>query len=353
MGPGIAPQALWGGASAEAAILFGHIPGRTWLPGARSPARASLGGSHPGLGPPPGPPVTGRPLPGHPNPCRVSIYPEEPTVEFGSSLLLNCTSSCRNYSRLNWEVSITKMGTQGPGWVSLSIPNVTSWSLELQCFGIFGQQRNIAETTLHAYRKDRGMMGGDRGPGTLPVASTPSLSFPTGFSPPQIYLEGDTVAGKEARVTCNTSAQVSPHDPPNLHLTLWGGGLPPSTHRGPSVGLSFTAQLEQHGQEVMCEAVLRLGRRTVNASAAVTLWVWGEFGDRDMGWGGIKTPHGWECRCRGVNPGCPVVRVVSGIRVGRRRGTQPGSGCRFPATPPSSCPPRCPGVGTADRLHHR
>ncbi|XP_049666857.1 intercellular adhesion molecule 3-like isoform X2 [Accipiter gentilis] len=185
-------------------------------------------------------------LGGHPNPCRVSIYPEEPTVEFGSSLLLNCTSSCRNYSRLNWEVSITKMGTQGPGWVSLSIPNVTSWSLELQCFGIFGQQRNIAETTLHAYR----------------------------FLPPQIYLEGDTVAGKEARVTCNTSAQVSPHDPPNLHLTLWGGGLPTSTHRGPSVGLSFTAQLEQHGQEVMCEAVLRLGRRTVNASAAVTLWVW-------------------------------------------------------------------------------
>ncbi|XP_049666859.1 intercellular adhesion molecule 3-like isoform X3 [Accipiter gentilis] len=95
-----------------------------------------------------------------------------------------------------------------------------------------------------------------------------------GFLPPQIYLEGDTVAGKEARVTCNTSAQVSPHDPPNLHLTLWGGGLPTSTHRGPSVGLSFTAQLEQHGQEVMCEAVLRLGRRTVNASAAVTLWVW-------------------------------------------------------------------------------
>ncbi|KAM9610872.1 intercellular adhesion molecule 4-like isoform 1-T1 [Morphnus guianensis] len=188
----------------------------------------------------------GCPLPGHPGPCRVSIYPKEPTVEFGSSLLLNCTSSCHNYSRLSWEVSTTKMGTRGPGWVSLSIPNVTSWSLELQCFGVFGEQRDIAKTTLHAYR----------------------------FSPPQIYLEGDTVAGKEARVTCNASAQVSPRDPPNLHLTLWGGGLPPSTHRGPSVGLSFTAQPEQHGREMMCEAVLRLGRRMVNASAAVMLWVW-------------------------------------------------------------------------------
>ncbi|NXV84472.1 ICAM1 protein, partial [Calonectris borealis] len=183
---------------------------------------------------------------GHPVPCRVSISPEEPTVEFGASLLLNCTSSCRNHSRLNWEVPITKVVTRGPTWVSLSIPSVTDWTLKLQCFGVFGEQRHIATTTLRAYR----------------------------FSPPQIYLEGDTVAGKETRVTCNASAQVSPADPPNLILTLRGGGLPPSTHRGPSVGLGFTAQPEQHGQEVTCEAALRLGHRTVNASATVTLWVW-------------------------------------------------------------------------------
>ncbi|NWI29700.1 VCAM1 protein, partial [Sula dactylatra] len=183
---------------------------------------------------------------GHPVPCRVSISPEEPTVEFGTSLLLNCTSSCLNYSRLSWEVPITKMGTQGPGWVSLRIPNVTNWSLELQCFGVFGEQRDITATTLRAYR----------------------------FSPPQIYLEGDIVAGKEARVTCNASAQVSRTDPPNLRMTLQGGGLTPSAHRGPSVGLSFTAQPEQHGQEVMCEAVLQLGRHTVNASATAVLWVW-------------------------------------------------------------------------------
>ncbi|NXT96487.1 VCAM1 protein, partial [Anhinga rufa] len=183
---------------------------------------------------------------GHPDPCRVSISPKEPTVEFGTSLLLNCTSSCLNYSRLNWEVSITKVGTRGPGWVSLSIPNVTSWSLKLQCFGVFREQRDIATTILRAYR----------------------------FSPPQIYPEGDIVAGKEVRVTCNASAQVSPTDPPDLHLTLQGGGLPPSTHRGPSMGLSFTAQPEQHRRELTCEAVLRLGRRTVNASTTAVLWVW-------------------------------------------------------------------------------
>ncbi|NXN65250.1 ICAM3 protein, partial [Himantopus himantopus] len=183
---------------------------------------------------------------GHPSPCRVSISPEEPTVEFGTSLLLNCTSSCQNYSRLSWEVSVTKMEMQGPGWVSLSIPNVTDWSLELHCFGVFGEQRDIATTTIHTYR----------------------------FSPPEIDLEGDAVAGEEARVTCNASARVSPPDPPNLYLTLRGGGLPTSTRRGPSVAVGFTAQPEQHGQEVTCEAMLRLGRHTVNASATATLWVW-------------------------------------------------------------------------------
>ncbi|NXX00028.1 VCAM1 protein, partial [Larus smithsonianus] len=183
---------------------------------------------------------------GHLDPCRVSIAPRDPVVEFGASLLLNCTSSCRNSSRLDWEVSVTKVGTRGPGWVSLSIPNVTDWRLKLYCYGIFGDHRPIAATTIYAYR----------------------------FSPPQIYLEGDTVAGKETRVTCDVSARVAPPDPPDLRLTLTGGGLPPSTQRGSRLGLVFTARPEQHGREVTCEATLRLGGRTLNASTAATLWVW-------------------------------------------------------------------------------
>ncbi|XP_074023353.1 intercellular adhesion molecule 3-like [Numenius arquata] len=183
---------------------------------------------------------------GHPGPCRVSITPQEPVVEFGTPFLLNCTSSCSHYSRLDWEVSVTKLGEQGPGWVSLRVPNVTDGRLELHCYGVFGEQRVVANTTLHAYR----------------------------LSPPRISLEGEAVAGKETRVTCNVSAWVSPPDPPDLRLTLRGGGLPPSSRRGPSVELVFTAGPEQHGDEVTCDAVLRLGHRTVNASAAVTLQVW-------------------------------------------------------------------------------
>ncbi|NXV70577.1 ICAM3 protein, partial [Atlantisia rogersi] len=182
---------------------------------------------------------------GHPGPCRVSISPEEPMVEFGSPLLLNCTSSCQNYSRLSWEVSVPKKGEQGPGWVSLNITSVTDWSLELQCFGVFGAQREITATPLRAYQ----------------------------FSPPQVSLEGDVVAGREARVICVVSARVPPSDPLDLNLTLGGGGLPPSTQRGPSAVLAFTARPEQHGQEVTCEAALRLGRLLLNASASTALRV--------------------------------------------------------------------------------
>ncbi|NXK44753.1 ICAM1 protein, partial [Chauna torquata] len=182
-------------------------------------------------------------LPGaRPEPCRVAIVPEEPVVELGSSIVLNCSSSCGNYSWLSWEVS---MVAQGPGWVSLSIPNVTEWSLELQCFGVFGARRDIAVTTLHAYR----------------------------LSPPRLYLQDELVAGQPGRVSCNVTGQVAPPGPPALTVTLRLWGHPPRTGV-PPVGFSFTAQLGQHGREVTCEATLRVGHRTVSAIAATMLWIW-------------------------------------------------------------------------------
>ncbi|XP_055555990.1 uncharacterized protein LOC129734806 [Falco cherrug] len=179
-------------------------------------------------------------------PCRVSISPEEPTVEFGSALLLNCTSSCRNYSRLNWEVPVPKLGSSGPGWVSLSIPNVTEWTLELQCFGNFGEQRSIAKTTLRVYR----------------------------LWPPQIDLEeGDLVAGKEARVTCNASARGVPPRPPKCHPDFGGGRGPPQHPPRSLGGSSFTVQPEQDGAEVTCRVTLRLRHRTVGTSTTARLRV--------------------------------------------------------------------------------
>ncbi|XP_067170765.1 intercellular adhesion molecule 4 isoform X2 [Apteryx mantelli] len=186
---------------------------------------------------------------GRPSPCGVAISPEEPAVELGSSVVLNCTSSCGNYSQLGWEVSVQKMLAQGPGWVSLHIPSVSDWHLDLQCFGVFGKQRDIAVTTLHGYR--------------LPL--------------PQIDLGEEMVAGREARVACNVSSRLLPPGPLDLELTLTlsAGGRTLSTARGrPWLVHGFTARPEQDGQEVTCEALLHLGRRWVNASAAATLRVW-------------------------------------------------------------------------------
>lgn len=134
--------------------------------------------------------VTGCSLPGHPVPCRVSISPEEPTVELGTSLLLNCTSSCGNYSRLSWEVSVTKMEVRGPGWLSLSIPNVTDWSLEIQCFGVFGTQRDITATLLRAYRKDRRMGRGGWGSPHPPRHLHPHLVLPRRLLAPPNFPGG-------------------------------------------------------------------------------------------------------------------------------------------------------------------
>ncbi|XP_062454453.1 hemicentin-2-like isoform X2 [Rhea pennata] len=184
---------------------------------------------------------------GRPSPCRVAISPEEPAVELGSSIVLNCTSSCLNYSKLSWEVSVPKLLTQGPGWVSLSIPNVSDWHLELQCFGVFGTERDVTATTLHGYRL---------------------LLL-------QIYPSNEIVAGREAHVACNVSSQLSPSGLPGLTLALSTHGIPLNTSHGrTSVVHSFTARREQDGDVVACEAVLRLGRRRLNASATIALQVW-------------------------------------------------------------------------------
>ncbi|XP_053907822.1 intercellular adhesion molecule 5-like [Cuculus canorus] len=186
---------------------------------------------------------------GRPDPCRVSIAPEDPIVELGSSILFNCTSSCSNPTRLNWEVSVTKLGTRGPTWVSLEIPNITDWSLEIQCFGVFGERRVVTSTTLRAYR----------------------------LEPPQISLPDEVVLGRPTLLTCTARAQGPPSAPPNVLLSLWGRGVPPGVAPSSSsspLKLGFVARAEQHGRDVTCEATLWLRGRRLNASAGVTLWVW-------------------------------------------------------------------------------
>ncbi|XP_068779021.1 intercellular adhesion molecule 4 [Struthio camelus] len=185
---------------------------------------------------------------GSPSPCRVAIWPEEPAVELGSAIVLNCTSSCRNYSQLSWEVSVQKLLEQGPGWVSLSIPNVSDWRLDLQCFGVFGKKRDITTTTLYAYR----------------------------FSPPRIYLGDEMVAGRETHIACNLSSPVPlSAGPLDLNLTLSAGGRPLSASHGRLALLhGFTARPALDGEEVTCQALLQLGRRRLSASAAAVLRVW-------------------------------------------------------------------------------
>uniref|UniRef100_A0A670KKF6 Intercellular adhesion molecule N-terminal domain-containing protein n=1 Tax=Podarcis muralis TaxID=64176 RepID=A0A670KKF6_PODMU len=65
--------------------------------------------------------------------CNVTIHPEAPAVEFGGSVNLNCTTTCANYTQLDWEVSVGGGMQKGDGWISLNITNVSEWELQPIC----------------------------------------------------------------------------------------------------------------------------------------------------------------------------------------------------------------------------
>ncbi|XP_030401825.1 hemicentin-1-like isoform X1 [Gopherus evgoodei] len=181
----------------------------------------------------------------HPDPCGLSIVPKDLAVAFGGDVVLNCTSTCSSHTSLGWETSVPKVTKEGTGWMSLHISNLTEWDLKPLCFV---SSTDITEKArLHVYR----------------------------FSPPEIHLGAEMVAGHQERITCNVSSLVSGSIPSDINVTLSSRGSTLSESRGsPAVGYSFVAQPTQHGQEIVCQAWLRVGHQVLSDSARATLHVW-------------------------------------------------------------------------------
>ncbi|XP_034648127.1 vascular cell adhesion protein 1-like isoform X1 [Trachemys scripta elegans] len=180
-----------------------------------------------------------------PDPCGLSIVPKDPAVAFRGDVVLNCTSTCSNHSSLGWETSVPKVTDRGDRWVSLHISNLTDWILEPLCYG--SNPQIIEKTRLHVYR----------------------------FSPPKIHLGAEMVAGHQERITCNVSSLVSGSSPSDINVTLSSGNSTLNKSRGsPAVGYSFVVQPMQHGQEIVCQAWLRVGLQVLSDSARATLQVW-------------------------------------------------------------------------------
>ncbi|XP_038235245.1 intercellular adhesion molecule 3-like [Dermochelys coriacea] len=181
----------------------------------------------------------------HLDPCGLSIVPKDPAVAFGGHVVLNCSNTCSSLTSLGWETSVPKVTNKGPGWASLHISSLTVWHLEPQCY--ITSTNIIEKARLHVYR----------------------------FSPPEIHLGAEMVAGRQERITCNVSSLVSGSSPSDINVTLSSRGSTLSESRGsPAVGYSFVAQSTQHGQEIVCQAWLRVGLQMMNDSARATLQVW-------------------------------------------------------------------------------
>ncbi|XP_063150386.1 intercellular adhesion molecule 5-like isoform X4 [Candoia aspera] len=62
----------------------------------------------------------------------VRISPENPMVQFGGSLVLNCSASCEN---IGLETAFTKVLIgEGPGWKAFNLSNVDHWTANLLCY---------------------------------------------------------------------------------------------------------------------------------------------------------------------------------------------------------------------------
>ncbi|CAM4607450.1 vascular cell adhesion protein 1-like isoform X2 [Lepidochelys kempii] len=179
------------------------------------------------------------------DPCGLSIVPKEPAVAFRGHVVLNCSSTCSTLAHLGWETSVPKVTNEGPGWASLHISSLAVWDLEPQCY--VTSTNIIEKARLHVYR----------------------------FSHPEIHLGAEMVAGRQEQITCNVSSLVSGSSPSDINVTLSSGGSTLSESRGsPAVGYSFVAQPTQHGQEIVCQAWLRVGPQVLNDSTRATLQVW-------------------------------------------------------------------------------
>ncbi|CAM5169944.1 unnamed protein product [Eretmochelys imbricata] len=180
------------------------------------------------------------------DPCGLSIVPKEPAVAFRGHVVLNCSSTCSTLAHLGWETSVPKVTNEGPGWASLHISSLAVWDLEPQCY--VTSTNIIEKARLHVYR----------------------------FSPPEIHLGAEMVAGRQEQITCNVSSLVSGSSPSDINVTPEQRGQHPQREpRQPSRGVQLrgTAHAARAGNRVPRPG-LRVGPQVLNDSTRATLQVW-------------------------------------------------------------------------------
>ncbi|XP_060124756.1 intercellular adhesion molecule 3-like [Zootoca vivipara] len=164
------------------------------------------------------------------------IWPRKPVVEFGGSIVLNCSASCNN---IGLETSLNNVPAgDGPTWRAFSLTSVRSWEPKALCYASC-QSSTHQEAAITVYR-----------------------------APERIVLDPlpEVEVGKEYNVTCRVF-DVAPIR--NLTVTLFKGKKRlyvetfedrrnPEADNVVVTSSSITAQQNDHGKEVTCHAALDL-----------------------------------------------------------------------------------------------
>uniref|UniRef100_A0A8D0G3Q3 Ig-like domain-containing protein n=1 Tax=Sphenodon punctatus TaxID=8508 RepID=A0A8D0G3Q3_SPHPU len=190
-----------------------------------------------------------------PSAFELSVWPPAPVVEYGGSMELNCTSTCRDPdARGGLETSLTKKPIgNGTGWIAFRLVNITEWRSSPLCF-FQCPEIKTARASITVYR-----------------------------TPERVILEAlpTMQVGKDYNLTCQV-LNVAPIQ--NLTVTLLRGQellheemlLSASITKAENVTVThkITARRRDNGMEVTCRAGLDLrphGQLFENTSLGVRL----------------------------------------------------------------------------------
>ncbi|XP_044299648.1 intercellular adhesion molecule 1-like isoform X2 [Varanus komodoensis] len=182
------------------------------------------------------------------HPCKVTIHPQELAVEFGGPVILNCTSSCANHDKMDWEVSLQGLKEEGKGWISLNVASVTEWNFQPLCLVKNAGPETLKKARVYVYR----------------------------FSTPAIHVPSEIVDGRHERILCNISSlKVRDNISSNINITLSrGGDILNSSYSSQLVEYNFVPSLQQDdGAEILCVANVQVGSEVLEKSTNTTLGI--------------------------------------------------------------------------------
>ncbi|XP_074428012.1 intercellular adhesion molecule 1-like [Larus michahellis] len=254
---------------------------------------------------------------------EVRVEGNSSEVGYGGTVLLNCSSSCPEAGApRGLETSLSKERvSQGPGWVSVRLRNITEPLSDVLCYFYCFGERKVAAFRVLAYE----------------------------FPQPQLTISSPNTSSNE---TVAIKCSSAPSWPPGLKLRLHRSHWHPQAWEEGPISLELVAREEDDGAEFSCQAQLSLGNRTLTKSSptatlrvtyqpwmddrscppsqnwtegqdeTLRCWAWGNprphlecAKDREPFPAGVPRPvtraHAGTYLCRATNPLGTTVRTVT------------------------------------------